>query len=104
MIEHPKLIEPLTLSVRTENPLKRAGIRTLEQLLSHSDQELLRLPFFGRKSLRELEEELAKHGHSLWVASIKKPAPDEGLMALQARVAVLEAAVQWLVEQNATRT
>lgn len=99
MIDRYRLIEPLTLSVRTENPLKHAGIRTLSQLLAHSEQELLRLPFFGRKSLRELEEELTKHGHSLRVTPILPPAADDSIKALQSRVAVLEGAVAWLMEQ-----
>jgi hypothetical protein len=96
----PKLIEPLTLSVRTESPLKRAGIRTLSELLLHSEDQLLRLPFLGRKGMRELEEELARHGHSLRVTPIRQPDADTSLKELQSRVAVLEAAVAWLVDQN----
>lgn len=48
-----------TLSPRTENALAEAGIVTYRQLALQTAQELLRLPNFGRKSLREVCECLA---------------------------------------------
>jgi hypothetical protein len=42
------------LSLRTQTALEWGGIHTLDHLRQLSDQELLRLPGFGRKSLREI--------------------------------------------------
>lgn len=51
----------LPLTARTMNVLKVLGIETTEQLLRHSSSDLLRADNFGRKSLRELRDVLAKH-------------------------------------------
>jgi DNA-directed RNA polymerase subunit alpha len=54
-------IEDLNLSVRAYNCLKRAGITKVGQLLEMSEDDLLGVRNFGRKSLDELRERLAAH-------------------------------------------
>jgi DNA-directed RNA polymerase alpha subunit len=47
---------------RTRGVLRRAGIRSVRQLLDTSADELLRTKNFGHKSLVQLREALARHG------------------------------------------
>lgn len=47
-------IRKLMLSVRTTNCLELAEINTVEELVGTSDAELLRIPNFGMKSLKEV--------------------------------------------------
>ena len=54
-------IEELDLSVRSFNCLKRAGINTVEDLVSKSENEMMRVRNLGRKSLEEVVGKL----HSL---------------------------------------
>lgn len=56
---------PSTLSNRTLNCLKNAGIKTVGDAVKQSQMELIRLPNFGRKSVNELVEALALAGYSL---------------------------------------
>ncbi len=55
-------IEDLDLSVRAYNCLKRAGITKVGQVLEMSEDDLLGVRNFGRKSLDELRERLAGRG------------------------------------------
>lgn len=57
-----KSVSELLLSVRAENCLKSAGINTIDELVSMSESDLLRLKSFGRKSLQEIKKELASMG------------------------------------------
>ncbi len=59
------LIEELELGVRSYNCLKRAGIRTIADLLAKSEAELNAIPNFGKKSIDEVIETLAARGLSL---------------------------------------
>ena len=59
------LIEELELGVRSYNCLKRAGIQTIGELLSKSEDELAAIPNFGRKSIDEVVETLAARGLTL---------------------------------------
>ena len=52
------LVEELELTVRTSNCLREAKIFTIGQLQQWTEDELLRLPNLGRKSLKELIEQL----------------------------------------------
>ncbi len=54
-------IEELDLSVRSFNCLKRAGINTVEDLTSKTEEEMMKVRNLGRKSLEEVIEKL----HSL---------------------------------------
>ena len=58
-------IEKLELTVRSEHCLKAEGIYTITQLLTYSDIGLLRVPNLGRKSLREIIEQLDARGLKL---------------------------------------
>jgi DNA-directed RNA polymerase subunit alpha len=51
-------IEELNLSVRAYNCLKRSGLMTVGQVLEKSEEELLALRNFGRKSYDELKDKL----------------------------------------------
>src|SRR5207244_6558085 len=51
-------IEDLNLSVRAYNCLKRAGITKVGQILEMSEDDLLGVRNFGRKSLDELRDRL----------------------------------------------
>lgn len=59
------LIENLDFSVRTEACLKRAGIKTVRDLVQKYPQELLKYVNFGIISLKEVEEKLGYLGLSL---------------------------------------
>ncbi len=58
-------IEELELSVRSFNCLKRAGISTVEDLISKSEEDMMRVRNLGRKSLDEVIGKLASLGFSL---------------------------------------
>lgn len=57
--------EDLELSVRSANCLKNARIRYIGDLVTRSEQEMLRTKNFGRKSLNEIKEILKPMGLSL---------------------------------------
>lgn len=59
------LIDDLELGVRSLNCLKREGIETVADLLAKSEQELLCIPNFGRKSLEEVRERLDENNLKL---------------------------------------
>lgn len=52
-------IEDLEMSVRSYNCLKRAGIESLGQLRTWTDEDLLHIRNFGRKNLAEVKQILA---------------------------------------------
>ena len=58
-------IEELDLSVRSFNCLKRANINTVEDLISKTQDEMIKVRNLGRKSLEEVEHKLARMGLSL---------------------------------------
>ncbi|MDL2294535.1 DNA-directed RNA polymerase subunit alpha [Ruminococcaceae bacterium OttesenSCG-928-D13] len=58
-------IEELDLSVRSFNCLKRAGINTVEDLVSKTEEEMMKVRNLGRKSLEEVIEKLHSLGFSL---------------------------------------
>ncbi len=58
-------IEELDLSVRSFNCLKRANINTVEDLVSKSEEDLLKVRNLGKKSQEEVVEKLASLGLSL---------------------------------------
>src|SRR5699024_7720815 len=58
-------IEELDLSVRSFNCLKRASINTVEDLISKSEEEMMKVRNLGRKSLEEVVNKLAMMGLSL---------------------------------------
>ena len=58
-------IEELDLSVRSFNCLKRANINTVEDLISKTEAEMIKVRNLGRKSLEEVIHKLAMMGLSL---------------------------------------
>jgi len=58
-------IEELDLSVRSFNCLKRANINTVEDLISKSEEEMIKVRNLGRKSLEEVIHKLSMMGLSL---------------------------------------
>ena len=57
-----KSIDELDLSVRSANCLKNANIHNLRDLVRRGEREMLETKNFGKKSLEELQEVLAKLG------------------------------------------
>lgn len=58
-------IDKLCLTRRPENCLKAEGIITITQLQNCTENMLLKIPNLGRKSLKEIIEELAGLGYKL---------------------------------------
>ena len=58
-------IEELDLSVRSFNCLKRANINTVADLISKTQDEMIKVRNLGRKSLEEVEHKLAMMGLGL---------------------------------------
>ena len=57
-----KKVDELELSVRSANCLKNDNIDYIGDLVQKTEAEMLRTPNFGRKSLNEIKEVLAKMG------------------------------------------
>lgn len=53
-------IEELNFSCRTYNCLKRSHIDTVEQLLTMSDNDLMRIRYFGVGCLKEVREKIGR--------------------------------------------
>ena len=58
-------IEELDLSVRSFNCLKRAGVNTVEDLISKTEEDMMKVRNLGRKSLEEVIAKLATLGYTL---------------------------------------
>lgn len=67
--QHDKMlemtVEELDLSVRSFNCLKRAGINTVEDLISRTEEDMMKVRNLGRKSLEEVMHKLTMMGLSL---------------------------------------
>ena len=55
-------IEDLELSVRSFNCLKRAGIQTVQELASKTEDDMIKVRNLGKKSLKEVKEKLNELG------------------------------------------
>jgi len=58
-------VESLNLSVRSFNCLKRAGISKVSELLDLTEDEIMKMRNFGKKSLDEIKQVLAERGLAL---------------------------------------
>jgi len=58
-------IEELDFSVRTYNCLKKANIQTVADLVKTSEEELMNIRNFGRKSLVEVQDKISQFGYTL---------------------------------------
>ena len=61
----PLVESSVDLSVRSFNCLKRANINTVEDLISKTEDEMMKVRNLGRKSLEEVINKLAMMGLSL---------------------------------------
>lgn len=68
-----KKVEELELSVRSANCLKNDNIVYIGDLVQKTEAEMLRTPNFGRKSLNEIKEVLAKMGIHLGMEVVGWP-------------------------------
>jgi len=69
-------VAELELSVRSANCLQNANIRFIGELVQKSEPEMLKTKNFGRKSLREIKDILAKMNLELGMALDSWNAPD----------------------------
>lgn len=60
-----KDIEDLDLSVRTNNVLRRAGVKNVDELICHTEDEVRHIRNMGKKSFKEIQDKLNKLGLSL---------------------------------------
>jgi len=70
-------VDELELSVRSANCLKNADINFIYQLVSKTENEMLKTKNFGRKSLNEIKEVLTEMGLSLGMKLEGFVPPDE---------------------------
>ena len=76
----PLLLRPvddLELTPRSSNCLKAQSIHYIGDLIQYSENDLLRTPNLGRKSLNEIKQVLAEHGLSLGMKLENWPTPVE---------------------------
>lgn len=78
-----KPVEDLELTVRSANALKAENIRYVGDLVQKSEEELLKTPNLGRKSLTEIKDVLARHELTLGMKLEDWPPP---VLAEQRRV------------------
>ncbi len=71
-------IDELDLSVRSANCLKNANIHSLRDLVRRSEKEMLETKNFGKKSLDEVQEILAKLGLRLGMDVPEQEQPTDG--------------------------
>lgn len=69
-------VDELELTVRSANCLKAENILYIGDLIQKNDQELLKTPNLGKKSLSEIKEVLAMRGLSLGVRLESWPPPN----------------------------
>ena len=70
-------VDDLELTPRSSNCLKAQSIHYIGDLIQYSENDLLRTPNLGRKSLNEIKQVLAEHGLSLGMKLENWPAPVE---------------------------
>ncbi len=68
LLETP--VDELELSVRASNCLRTVNIRTIGDLVSKSEEHISKIRHFGKKSLLEIKEKLAKHKLSFGMEDI----------------------------------
>jgi hypothetical protein len=59
------------LGVRASNCLIREGVFTFEQIASYSEEQLLRMPYLGRRTLEEIKFVLGTRGLRLAESEIE---------------------------------
>ena len=74
-------VDELELSVRSSNCLKNANIKTIGDLVTKSEAEMLKYRNFGRKSLNEIKEIITEMGLELGMSADSLGAPAEPELA-----------------------
>lgn len=90
-------VDELEFSVRTACCLRNLGVRTVGQLATMTEAELLRTQNFGRKSLKELKDILGSLGVELGsttILSIEQQMSRAMARARAAKVAYAEAVLE----------
>ena len=64
-------VESLDLTVRSNNCLVSNHVETVEQLVSMTEADLLKIRSFGKTSLREIHRKLADMGLSLGMTDLE---------------------------------
>ena len=70
-------VETLNLSVRSFNCLKRAGISKVSELLDLTEDEIMKMRNFGKKSLDEIKQVLQRGGSRCASRSDEKTMPHQ---------------------------
>jgi hypothetical protein len=89
--------DELEVPVRVANMMKFMNIRTVGQLATMSEAELLRLPNFGRRSLQQLKQALDEYGvelESSEILDMEQQMKRAMARARAAKVAYAEAALE----------
>ena len=60
-----KSIKHVRLDSRTYNCLKKKKIRTIQKLISHSEEDLLTIPYLGKKCIEDIKNSLKEKNLSL---------------------------------------
>ncbi len=81
-------LSDINLSVRALNCLRQKGLTTLAELASLSDAELLKIPNFGKRTLREVRELLSSTKDEL--TNIPASGAQDGLDRMQTSVGTFE--------------
>ncbi|MES2201548.1 MAG: DNA-directed RNA polymerase subunit alpha [candidate division FCPU426 bacterium] len=78
-------VDELELSVRSSNCLKNANIKTIGDLVTKSEAEMLKYRNFGRKSLNEIKEIITEMGLELGMSSESLSASAEPELAARGK-------------------
>jgi len=65
IINHQNSIDRFNFTIRTYNVLNNEGIKSIDDLLSKSERDLLRLPNAGLKTINEIKQVLLQHNLKL---------------------------------------
>lgn len=71
-------VEDLELSARSSNCLKKAGIKTVRDLLEYSELDLMKIKNFGAKSAREVKEKMEEYKMNLKPSEPAAEEPQKG--------------------------
>lgn len=97
-LDKESYIDKLLLSNRTYNALRRQGIVTIEQLISYTDQDLLKIRNLGMKSLEEVRTKLQRYGLNLKEVKTKPIAKKSSISKLGLRFWVCRALMNKKIE------
>jgi hypothetical protein len=97
------LVEELEFSVRAAHCLENQGIRTVADLATMTEAELMRIPNFGRRTLGEVKEILGALGVTLGEGRLLTPEQQLNRAMARARAAKVAYAEAMLEVQRVTQ-